>query len=194
LLEAPAARALSDCSTTACPSICQCGELMCDCLAGSSGAGLQSLADACARGDQACFTECALESPSTNALTVLQRLSVEGPLLVEPAARALPVCSATACPSINLDFSGQGSIFGSGGVGVDEAAVGGGCGERVAGARDTLCLRRAHRRRRSAWGGERASSPEVVVRLPSLDGSRLVPSARCVHFDEPATVCEFVVE
>ena len=45
-----------------------------------------------------------LGEPSTNALTVLQRMSVKGPLLAEPAARALPDCSATDCPSINLDF------------------------------------------------------------------------------------------
>ena len=104
MLVVPAVRALSDCSTTACPSICKCGEVKCDCSAEFSGAGLQSCADACACDDQACFTGCALESPSTNASSVLQRLSVKGPLLAEPAARALPDGSATACLSINLDF------------------------------------------------------------------------------------------
>ena len=106
LLVEPAVRAfLPDCSTTACPTVCQCGKEKCttlfaDCLADPSGAGLQSCADACACGAQACLTGCALKSPSTKPVTVLKRLSANRPWLVEPAARALPSCSATACPSI----------------------------------------------------------------------------------------------
>ncbi len=75
----------------------------------------------------------------------------------------------TATSRIILDFSGQGSIFGSCGVGSDGAAVGGGCGARVAGARDTLCRRTVLRRRRAAGGD-------------------------VMNFDELATVCEFYVE
>ena len=106
MLVEPAARALPDCSTIACPTIYQCGEENCttqiaDCSAGPSGAGPQSRADACAGGEQVCLTGCALKSPSTKPLMALKRLSANYFLLGGPAVRALPSCSATACPSIS---------------------------------------------------------------------------------------------
>merc|ERR1711953_831386 len=76
-LEAPAIQAaMPDCSTTACPSKCQCIEQNCasqinDCLADAKCASGQACADNCACGDKACIMACATKNPSAKALPIV---------------------------------------------------------------------------------------------------------------------------
>lgn len=68
--------ALPDCSSTACPSNCQCIESNCgsqfaDCLGDSNCAAAQTCADACACGDKSCLTGCAAKHPSAKGLSLL---------------------------------------------------------------------------------------------------------------------------
>merc|ERR1711879_838815 len=91
---------MPDCSTTACPSKCQCIESNCaaeinDCLSDATCASGQACADACPCGDKACITKCALKDPSPKALPVLKCASAHCGL----EASAMPDCSTTACPS-----------------------------------------------------------------------------------------------
>merc|ERR1712061_697420 len=95
---------MPDCSTTACPSECQCIESNCatqisDCLADSTCASGQACVDNCACGDAACIAKCAKQDPSPIALPVLTCAKTHCGLEVLAVQSAMPDCSTTACPS-----------------------------------------------------------------------------------------------
>merc|ERR1740123_1060357 len=78
--EAPKARAMPDCSKTACPSTCQCAETSCAaqidaCLADSTCAAGQGCVDQCKCGDMGCLTSCAWKHASPKAFPLLTCLA-----------------------------------------------------------------------------------------------------------------------
>merc|ERR1719225_1986271 len=106
---------LPDCSKTACPAKCTCGEQHCAteinaCLADSSCSGGEACADACPCGSMSCLAACAAKHPSAKGFAVLSCVSKACPQearspAVMPvvskafAPAAMPDCSKTACPA-----------------------------------------------------------------------------------------------
>merc|ERR1719373_991412 len=106
---------LPDCSKTACPAKCTCGEQHCAteinaCLADSGCSGGEACADACPCGSMSCLAACAAKHPSAKGFAVLSCMSKACPneagitavMQVAPkvsAPAALPDCSKTACPA-----------------------------------------------------------------------------------------------
>lgn len=95
-----------DCSTTACPTNCNCIASSCssqlnDCLNDSTCSQAQDCADACKCGDKACLTGCAAQHPSAKGLSLLACASSHCTLTAffKKELKALPDCSTTACPA-----------------------------------------------------------------------------------------------
>merc|ERR1719183_2633022 len=68
--------ALPDCSTNACPALCECAEAKCTddfstCLGDKDCASNKACADQCACGDMACLMKCAAQHPSDLAMKLL---------------------------------------------------------------------------------------------------------------------------